>query len=109
MSNQKTWERQQFEKEEITKYGVVTYSRKSEEYKSDVVVIPIEIEVPTELDSFTKFEILDEYSRTYKSWIQQCYLHRMKEILTNPTEFGKVVLEEKKRDHCIQNADLEGY
>jgi hypothetical protein len=33
----------------------------------------------------------------------------MKEILTNPTEFGKVVLEEKKRDHCIQNADLEGY
>jgi hypothetical protein len=31
------------------------------------------------------------------------------EILTNPTEFGKVVLDEKKRDHCIQNADLEGY
>jgi hypothetical protein len=36
-------------------------------------------------------------------------LHRMREILTNPTEFGKVVLEEKKRDHCIQNADLEDY
>jgi hypothetical protein len=56
-----------------------------------------------------KFEILDEYGRTYKSWIQQCYLHRMREILTNPTEFGKVVLEEKKRDHYIQNSDLEGY
>jgi hypothetical protein len=33
----------------------------------------------------------------------------MKEILTNPTEFGKVVLGEKKRDHCIQDDDLEGY
>jgi hypothetical protein len=28
---------------------------------------------------------------------------------TNPTEFGKVVLEEKKRDHCVQDEDLEGY
>jgi hypothetical protein len=43
----------------------------------------------------------------YQSWIQQCYLHRMKEILTNPTEFGKVVLEEKKRDFCIQDKDLD--
>jgi hypothetical protein len=87
---------------------VVTYRRKPSGL-SDVEVISVEIEVPTEIDEFTKFEILDEYGRTYKSWIQQCYLHRMKEILTNPTEFGKVVLEEKKRDHCIQNSDLEEY
>jgi hypothetical protein len=33
----------------------------------------------------------------------------MREILTNPAEFGTVVLEDKKRDHCIQNADLESY
>jgi hypothetical protein len=84
MSNQKTWERQQFEKEEMKKYGVVTYSRKSEEYRSDVVVIP------TEIDSFTKSEIINEYGRTYTKWIQECYLHRLREILTNPTEFGKV-------------------
>jgi hypothetical protein len=54
-------------------------------------------------------KILDEYGRTYQNWIQQCYLHGMREILTNPTEFGKVVSEEKKRDHCIQDDDLEGY
>jgi hypothetical protein len=109
MSNQKTWERQQFEKKELEKYGVVTYSRQSTDYESDVIVIPVEIEVPSEIDAFTKNEILDEYGRTYQSWIQQCYLHRMREILTNPTKFGKVVLEEKKRDHCIQDDDLEGY
>ena len=74
-------------------------------YYSDVIVIPIELEIPSEIDAFTKFEILDGYGRTYKSWIQQCYLHRMREILTNPTEFGKVVLEEKKRYHCIQDEE----
>lgn len=65
--------------------------------------MPVEIEVPSEI-GFTKFEILDEYGRTYnlQEWIQQCYLHRMKEILTKPTEFGKVVLEEKKRNQCIK-------
>jgi hypothetical protein len=31
----------------------------------------------------------------------------MREILKNPAEFGKLVLEEKKRDHCIQDYDLE--
>jgi hypothetical protein len=108
MLDHKTWEKQQFEKEEIKRYGVVTYRRKPSGL-SDVEVISVEIEVPTEIDEFTKFEILDEYGRTYKSWIQQCYLHRMREILTNPTEFGNVVLEEKKRDHCIQNSDLGEY
>jgi len=31
----------------------------------------------------------------------------MREILKNPAEFGKLVLEEKKRDHRIQDYDLE--
>ena len=105
--NQKSWERQQFERDQIERYGVITYNRQSSERRSDVTVIPIELEIPSEIDAFTKFEILDGHGRTYKNWIQQCYLHRMREILTNPTEFGKVVLEEKKRDHCIQNGDLE--
>jgi hypothetical protein len=74
-----------------------------------VEVIPVETEVSWELDKFVKNEILDEFDRSYKDWIQECYLHRMREFLTNPEEFGKVVLEEKKWDHCIQNADLEGY
>lgn len=30
-------------------------------------------------------------------------------ILSNPTEFGKVVLEDKKSEHCVQDEDLEGY
>ena len=72
-----------------------------------VQVIPVEIEVPSEIDTFAKREILVEYGRTYPKWIQDCYLHRMREILKNPAEFGKLVLEEKKRDHRIQDYDLE--
>ena len=102
----KEWEREEREQDQLKRYGVVTYRKQPSGYR-DVEVIPVEIEVPTEIDEFTKFEILDQYGRTYKNWIQQCYLHRMREILTNPTEFGKMVLEEKKRDHCIQNEDLE--
>jgi hypothetical protein len=46
MLDHKIWERQQFEKE-----GVVTYRRKPNGL-SDVEVITIEIEVPTEIDEF---------------------------------------------------------
>jgi hypothetical protein len=104
---QKKLERERYERNELESYGVVTYSRQPSGYRSDVIVIPIEIEVPSEIDAFTKAEILNGYNRSYKKWIQECSLHRMREILTNPTEFGKVVLKEKKSDHCIQEEDLE--
>jgi hypothetical protein len=85
----------------------VAFSGESTEYRKTVEVIPVEIEVPSEIDAFVKREILDEFGRTYPKWIQECYLLRIREILKNPAEFGKLVLEEKKRDHCIQDYDLE--
>src|SRR5215207_11462395 len=96
-------ERQRQSKE----YGAVTLRRESTEFRKAVEVIPVEIEVPSEIDTFVKHEILDEFGRTYPKWIQECYLHRIREILKNPAEFGRLVLEEKKRDHCIQDYDLE--
>jgi hypothetical protein len=99
----------QYEEEEIKKCGVKTYRKKRETAEWDMVtVIPVgEIEVPDELDSFVKAEILDGNNGylTYSKWIQKCYVERMKQILNDPAEFGKVVLDQKKRDHCIQNAD----
>ena len=35
-------------------------------------------------------------------------IERMRQILSDPAEFGKAVLESKKRDHCIYNADDVG-
>ena len=36
-------------------------------------------QVPSEIDTFVKHEILDEFGRTYPKWIQECYLHRISE------------------------------
>jgi hypothetical protein len=99
------WEKKRRDEEEMKRYGVITYKRKSVN-SGEVTVVPVEIEVPWALDQFVKFEILDEFGRSYGKWIQQCYLHRMREILANPAEFGKAVLEQKKRDHYIQDDDL---
>jgi hypothetical protein len=87
------------------KFGVVTYERRSEDTPK-VRVVPLEIEVSWALDEFVKFEILDELAYSYRDWIQECYLHRMRQILTDPAEFGKLVLEQKKRGHCIKDEDL---
>lgn len=74
-----------------------------------VTVIPVgEIEVSDELDAFVKNEILDGWSLTYPEWIRRCYIQRMAQILNDPAEFGKVVLQGKIRDHCIQKSDLDG-
>jgi hypothetical protein len=34
-------------------------------------------------------------------------LYPMTQILNDPAEFGRIVLEGKKCDHCIMNADLD--
>jgi hypothetical protein len=98
-------EQEQHEMYESKHYGVVTHTRESSEHRSKIVAVPIELEVSSELDSFVKHEILDEYGTTYPKWIQQCYIERMQQTLSDPADFGKVVLERKKSDHCIQNAD----
>jgi hypothetical protein len=52
-------------------------------------------------------EILGELEITYSEWVERCYKERMKEILTDPAEAGKVVLENKKRGHVVDDDDLE--
>jgi hypothetical protein len=41
------------------------------------------------------------------SQMDSTMLYPMAKILNDPAEFGRVVLEGKKRDHCIMNADLD--
>jgi hypothetical protein len=102
----KKQQQRQRDEEEHRKYGVVTYERRPENTPK-VTVIPVEIEVPWALDQLTKHEILDEIGYEYRDWIQECYLHRMRGILTDPTEFGKLVLGAKKRAHCLEDRELE--
>lgn len=54
------------------KCGTKTYEKKREvQGWNGVTVIPVEIEVSWELDNFVKNEILDNFDRNYKNWIQE--------------------------------------
>ena len=89
-------------------YGTVTTERDSRNVKYEkIIAVPVEIEVSRYVDNFVKMEILDELEITYSEWVEQCYKERLKEILTNPAEFGKVVLESKMRGHVVSDDDLE--
>jgi hypothetical protein len=33
---------------------------------------------------------------TYPKWVEKCYVERIRQILGDPVEFGKAVLERKK-------------
>jgi hypothetical protein len=70
-------------------------------------VVPVEVEVSPYVDNFVKTEILEELEISYSEWIERCYKERMKQILTDPAEFGKVVLESKKRGHVVNEQDLD--
>lgn len=89
-------------------YGTVTNERDSRYSKYEkIIAVPVEIEVSRYVDNFVKMEILEELEITYSEWVERCYKERLKEILTNPAEFGKVVLESKMRGHVVDHDDLE--
>ena len=45
----KEWEREEHEQDQLRRYGIVTYRKQPNGYR-DVEAIPVEIEVPTEID-----------------------------------------------------------
>ena len=96
------------EEYQMKEYGTVTYQRdpRDSKYKK-IVAVPVEIEVTWELDMLTKMDILTTLGITYSEWVEQCYRERMKQILTDPAEFGKVVLWDIKRNHCLQDYTLD--
>ena len=87
---------------EIEHYGTGTYSRDSRNIKYEKIrAVPVEIEVPSELDNLVKMDILAELEISYSEWVEQCYRERMKQILTDPAEFGKLVLPGVMRGHLV--------
>jgi hypothetical protein len=52
--------------------------------------------------------ILENLGIYYSEWVERCYKERMKQILTDPGEFGYLLLEEVKRQPCLQDSTLDG-
>jgi hypothetical protein len=93
---------------EFEHYGTVTNERDSRDAKYEkIIAVPVEIEVTRYVDNFVKMEFLEELEITYSEWVERCYKERLKQILNDPGEFGKVILESKKRGHVVNDDDLE--
>jgi len=55
----------------------------------------------------SKNGILENLGISYSVWVERCHKERMKQILTDPAEFGNLLLEEVKRQHCLQDSTLD--
>jgi hypothetical protein len=89
-------------------YGTVTSERDSRYTKYEKIeAVPVEIEVKSELDQLVKLDILENLGISYSEWVERCYKERMAQILTDPTEWGKLMLEAIKRGHCFQEDSLD--
>lgn len=93
---------------QMERYGTATFDRNSRYVKYEQVrAVPVEIEVSPYVDNFVKGEILEELEISYSEWVERCYKERMKQILSDPAEFGKVILESKMRGHIVDFTDLD--
>lgn len=93
---------------QLEHYGTVTSERDSRDVKfQKITLVPVEIEVKSELDALVKMDILENLGISYSEWVERCYKERMAQILTDPTEWGKLTLEDVKRGHCLQEDSLQ--
>jgi hypothetical protein len=56
-----------------------------------VYILDYKIRVPSEIHEFLMF-VQEYYPSSLDSWIQECFMDRMRQILNDPEEFGKVFL-----------------
>ena len=69
----------------------------------EVIVVPCEIEMPTELHSLIEMSILPELNCNFEEFVNDRFVERMRQILTNPEEFGKLMLSSVLKSHCLLN------
>ncbi len=108
MEEERQQQKERADQWQIEHYGTATYKRDSRDAKYEkITAVPIEIEVPWELDQLVKLDILAELEITYSEWVERCYKERMKQILTDPAEFGKLVLPRIRDGHLVDDYVLE--
>jgi hypothetical protein len=81
------------------------------DYGEDLVVIPVEIEIQSELYNLIQMDILDKIGvvdkMSFQEWVNICFRERMEQIVTDPKEWGKVLLNPIRRGHCLAEVDIE--
>jgi hypothetical protein len=74
-------------------------------------VIPVEIEIDSMLHSLIEHEILENVcvaqKMSFEEWVNICFKERMEQILTDPKEFGKLLLNPIRMGYCLPEVDIK--
>src|ERR687883_151885 len=81
------------------------------DYGEDLVVVPVEIEIQSELYNLIQMDILEKVAVadkiSFQEWVNICFRERMEQIVTDPKERGKLLLNPIRRGHCLPEVELE--
>jgi hypothetical protein len=81
-------------------------------YRDSIVVTPVEIEIDCCLYNMIDREILENIrpdgdKMSFEEWVNICFKERMDQILTDPKEFGKLILGPLRQAYCLPEADIK--
>jgi hypothetical protein len=84
------------EKVEFVKpYEKKTRKHSKFDFGENLLVVPVEIEIDSLLYSLIEDQILENTGVdkiSFEEWVNICFKERMEQILTDPREFGKIIL-----------------
>jgi len=43
---------------------------------------------------------------SFEEWVNICFKERMEQILTDPREFGKIIINPIRRGYCLPEVDI---
>jgi hypothetical protein len=48
-----------------------------------------------------------DHGMQFQEWVKICFKERMEQIITDPKEYGKLLLNQIRRNHCLPEADMQ--
>ena len=70
------------------------------EYEEKIAV-PCNVKMSNQIHELIKFTLLPELDISFEEFVTERFIERMQQILTDPEEYGKLMLESVLRSHCI--------